>query len=413
MFAQINIEQSNILRIENLEKEREELLKVKVVKESEVSVIEDNYRKTIKRLMYLEDDNIVKTMLREEKTQYDKVRDRLEKDLDKLSKEIISKGVAINNLKRLNSNSVLKSKMNEIRNDKTLVITMINEYVDNIVIYRMHPLWLLVIVSYKGGEEMWGTVKSARYKKDEMFFDEALCQYGIEFQAWLLNNTEHCFSYDRENKIITYNGKSLVYKEFEEGNRRDPVFPLALYTKYRILGKSHSILGPMKQDGQSVWVDLLVGDDTIRIFNNHLHSTAITVHDDKYLSEHQFLTDTAGGAKIKNIFRRFRDNSMLRAAQADTIARAIAATPGCKIVCGDFNDTPMSYTYRVMAQDLDDAFRASGKGYSYTFRGFMDVLRIDYVLYSEDLECLDYQVLYDVDLSDHYPVVVRLRPVKR
>lgn len=33
-----------------------------------------------------------------------------------------------------------------------------------------------------------------------------------------------------------------------EGNRRDPVFPLALYTKYRILGKSHSILGPMKQD---------------------------------------------------------------------------------------------------------------------------------------------------------------------
>lgn len=77
------------------------------------------------------------------------------------------------------------------------------------------------------------------------------------------------------------------------------------------------------------------------------------MHDDKYLSEHQFLTDTAGGAKIKNIFRRFRDNSMLRAAQADTIARAIAATPGCKIVCGDFNDTPMSYAYRVMAQDLD------------------------------------------------------------
>ena len=141
MFAQINIEQSNILRIENLEKEREGLLKVKVVKEREVAVIEDNYRKTIKRLMYLEDDNIVKTMLREEKTKYDKVRDRLEKDLDKLSKEIISKGVAINNLKRLNSNSVLKSKMNEIRNDKTLVITMINEYVDNIVIYRMHPWW--------------------------------------------------------------------------------------------------------------------------------------------------------------------------------------------------------------------------------------------------------------------------------
>lgn len=192
----------------------------------------------------------------------------------------------------------------------------------------------------------------------------------------------------------------------------EPVLPLALYTKYRILGSSHSVLGRMFQDGQSAWVDLLIGEDTVRIFNNHLHSTAITSNDDEYLSQHQFLTDTASGTKIKNIFRRFRNNSMLRAEQADTIAQAIASSPGRKIVCGDFNDTPMSYTYRMIARDLEDAFRTCGKGYSYTYRGFMDVLRIDYVLYSAQMECLSYEVLYDVNLSDHYPVVVRLKPVK-
>ena len=51
---------------------------------------------------------------------------------------------------------------------------------------------------------MWGTIKCARYKKEEMFYDELHCHYGVEFQGWLLNNTEHCFSYDKSTRIITY-----------------------------------------------------------------------------------------------------------------------------------------------------------------------------------------------------------------
>lgn len=196
---------------------------------------------------------------------------------------------------------------------------------------------------------------------------------------------------------------------------RNPLLPMALYTKtkHRILGASHSLLGPMLQDGQSVWVDLRIGDDTVRVINNHLHSTAITVRDDDYLFGRQFLSDTTGGEKIRNIFRRFRDNSTLRAAQADTIARAMASMPRSMIVCGDFNDTPMSYTYRTMSRGMTDAFRAAGKGYSYTYKGFMNVLRIDYVLFSDEFECVDYRVLYDADYSDHYPVVVRLKKANK
>lgn len=70
---------------------------------------------------------------------------------------------------------------------------MVDEYIDKITIFRLHELWLLVVVSYKGGEEMWGTIKCARYKKEEMFYSELHCHYGVEFQGWLLNNTEHCF----------------------------------------------------------------------------------------------------------------------------------------------------------------------------------------------------------------------------
>lgn len=188
-------------------------------------------------------------------------------------------------------------------------------------------------------------------------------------------------------------------------------YPVAVYTKYRVLGTTSTILQESPYEGQSTWVDLQIGEDTVRIINNHLHSTSITADDEEFIFKKQFLSDTASGAKVKSIVRRFHNNSVLRAKQADTIAQVIRETPYARIVCGDFNDTPMSYVYRTIAKGLDDAFSSCGKGYSYTFRGFMDALRIDYVLYSEPLECLSYEVLYDAKLSDHYPVVVRLKKV--
>jgi len=102
---------------------------------------------------------------------------------------------------------------------------------------------------------------------------------------------------------------------------------------------------------------------------------------------------------------------VLRAEQADTIALAMAAVRGRRIVCGDFNDTPMSYVYRTMSRGLDDSFSVCGRGYSSTFRGFYNMLRIDYVLNSKGLEPLSYEVV-DVDYSDHRPVLVRLMKTK-
>ena len=78
------------------------------------------------------------------------------------------------------------------------------------------------------------------------------------------------------------------------------------------------------------------------------------------------------------------------------------------IVCGDFNDTPMSYTYRRLRGDLTDAFARKGRGMIYTYRGFLGVFRIDYLFHSDDFETVDYdseQPLW----SDHNPVIVDLK----
>ncbi|WP_417014997.1 endonuclease/exonuclease/phosphatase family protein [Alistipes sp.] len=178
--------------------------------------------------------------------------------------------------------------------------------------------------------------------------------------------------------------------------------PLAVLSKFRIL-RSGTVLTP----ASSVWADLMVGDDTVRVFNNHLRSTAINAADNDYITEHRFLSDTARETKIRSIVGRLRENSVLRAAQVDSIARVIDATRTRRIVCGDFNDTPMSYVYRTMARGLRDAFRTCGSGYSHTYRGFFNTLRIDYVL-SGGLDPVTYETLM-VDYSDHHPVVVRLK----
>ena len=178
--------------------------------------------------------------------------------------------------------------------------------------------------------------------------------------------------------------------------------PLAILSKFRIL-RSRTVLTP----ASSVWADVLVGDDPVRVFNNHLHSTAINAADNEYITEHRFLSDTARETKIRSIVERLRENSILRAAPVDSISRVVDETRTRRIICGDFNDTPMSYVYRTMARGSRDAFRVCGSGYSHTFRGFFNTLRIDYVL-SEGLEPVTYETL-PVDYSDHHPVIVRLK----
>ena len=206
--------------------------------------------------------------------------------------------------------------------------------------------------------------------------------------------------------------KNEAFAELEERyesarfNRRQAAdAPLAILSKYRIV-RSGVVLTPHT----SVWADLLIGDDTVRVFNNHLHSTAIKASDSDYLTRHEFLADTAREDKFRSMADRFRGNSVRRAAQVDSIARVVGEVRTRRIVCGDFNDTPMSYVYRRMARELDDAFAECGSGYSHTFRGFYNTLRIDYVLSSAGFATRSYEVV-PAECSDHLPVVVRLLKV--
>lgn len=190
------------------------------------------------------------------------------------------------------------------------------------------------------------------------------------------------------------------------GLERDAAYPQLI-----LADKKHRMLrsGVITTPHSSVWADIRIGDDTVRVVSNHLQSTGITALDNAYITSYEYLLDTAREEKIRSIVGRFHENCMLRADQVDSIRTHLDTTaPRYRIVCGDFNDTPISYTYRRMAHGLNDAFSHCGTGYSHTFRGFFNALRIDYVLFSDEFEALSYEVP-DYHHSDHLPVFVRLK----
>ena len=159
----------------------------------------------------------------------------------------------------------------------------------------------------------------------------------------------------------------------------------------------------------AIWADILFKKDTIRVVNLHLKSTAITAQDMEFVEGHRYVLDSARTSKIRSITDKLVDNNIYRSAQARKVRQFIDSSAGMNIiVCGDFNDIPLSYTYKTISEPMVDSFMEAGNGYRYTFNGFFRLLPIDYILTSENIEVVSSEVDYSVTLSDHYPIVARL-----
>ena len=220
MFAQINIKETNENRIKKLKEEIANAEKILSDKQLQLSNLDSDFTIQMKRLSRMKgsSEKVVRSLMDEAEREYSNSSEILSSTIAKKQNEITSKKVIINRLINLSSNcSDIISKMDEIRNNKELVKSMIDEYVDSIIIYKIHPMWNLVIVKYNNEMEFWGTIKAARYRNEETFYDETLCKYGVEFQTWVINNSNHCFAYKKDYHTVTYNGKDDLYPFLPKG----------------------------------------------------------------------------------------------------------------------------------------------------------------------------------------------------
>ncbi|MBR2496903.1 MAG: endonuclease/exonuclease/phosphatase family protein [Parabacteroides sp.] len=178
---------------------------------------------------------------------------------------------------------------------------------------------------------------------------------------------------------------------------------IAVFSKYPI-SKSRKIKYETVSNGSSIH-ELNINGKKLTLVNNHLESFKLTMEDKSNYSA--FLknmnTETLGGLK-SSIEHKLGPAFKVRARQAEAVAEEIKnIETDYLLVCGDFNDTPISYVYRTMRGSLKDAFVESGRGPGVSYNENFYFFRIDNILHSDNMipmNCTVDKVRY----SDHYPV---------
>lgn len=179
---------------------------------------------------------------------------------------------------------------------------------------------------------------------------------------------------------------------------------LACYSKYPIL--SSRVVKYESHYNGSVVYELKVGKDTLTLINNHLESNKLT-KEDKVVYEDMLKDPDAKKVKTgaRLLVNKLAEASAIRSKQADAIAKEVAASRHPYIiVCGDFNDSPISYVHRVIGQELDDAFTESGRGLGISYNQNKFYFRIDNILISKNLKAYNCVVDRAIKSSDHYPI---------
>ena len=126
-------------------------------------------------------------------------------------------------------------------------------------------------------------------------------------------------------------------------------------------------------------------------------------------------SDRAGVDEYKGsrkIVGRLKRAFIKRAEQVDSVARSMSQAPYPVIVCGDFNDTPVSYAYNTLSKKLTDTFLESGTGWGKTYIGVFPSYRIDYILHSKYFQSYEFTT-HKEKLSDHYAISCKIVPQKK
>ncbi len=164
----------------------------------------------------------------------------------------------------------------------------------------------------------------------------------------------------------------------------------AVFSKYPIVNSA--AFDFKGSHNNSIYVDVVKANDTIRIYNLHLQSHGI-------LPTVSYLQDEDKDRIRTRMSAAFKQQEI----QVKEIIAHKATSPYPVLVCGDFNNTPFSYIYRKMKNGMRDAFLERGNGIGTSFKFDFYPMRIDYIFTSETFEVIDFETL-NVTFSDHRPV---------
>jgi endonuclease/exonuclease/phosphatase family metal-dependent hydrolase len=203
----------------------------------------------------------------------------------------------------------------------------------------------------------------------------------------------------RNTRLPQVSHLQLAHSSFAGGQLTMTRFPILNMGELRFKNSGNMI----------IFTDILLNTDTVRVYNCHLQSYRLQPAEINFDSI-DFNYHKKTKEKIMELSVKFKDALIKRAEQAATLREHLNQCRYPVIVCGDFNDTPISFTYRTVRGNLKDSFTDSGKGTANTYNGKLPSFRIDYILYSPKFTSYNFEVS-NLNHSDHYPISCDLFPI--
>jgi endonuclease/exonuclease/phosphatase family metal-dependent hydrolase len=199
------------------------------------------------------------------------------------------------------------------------------------------------------------------------------------------------------------NPKVVCFQEFSRiWNRQLTHYPYKYQTPYtsdKSIQAIHSIypiiatgsLEFPESSNNAIYADILINEDTVRVYNIHLQSFRMR----------------PGSIKREDpqrLFGRLDRSFQKQLEQAFIVRKHKDAVPYKSIICGDFNNTQFSNVYNTIKGDMNDTFQEKGFGLGSTYNFKFLPFRIDFILADPGIEVKSH-TNFNVKLSDHTPVM--------
>ena len=264
------------------------------------------------------------------------------------------------------------------------------------------PKGAIKVVSYNTYGLGWGLKDSVIYK---------------QMMDYLRNSDADLFCAQESNYNLGH--KSTVEEAVAHWKYRDSVFipkscnALTLFSNFPILDRH--VIHSSSPGHVCVAYNVKIEADTVVVVNCHFVSNAINPEDKATYQKIVTISDRDSTSEdILRLGRKVNDAGLRRAKQADSLALYLEQQGDRPIiVCGDFNETPLSYVHTRLCRLLNDAYTASGNGPGISYHLNKMYFRLDNILCSSHWRSFGARVDNRQKMSDHYPIEAWLKRINK
>lgn len=244
-----------------------------------------------------------------------------------------------------------------------------------------------------------------------------IVQYMVKSNADIICIQEYAVSTQKQTNLLTEDRLNRALKDYpyrkvhKKLNTNSSVIGIAIFSKFPIL--STNVLDIESPYNGALQAELDINGKTTTLINCHLESNKLSIEErseySKFVGELKDGGKNLDSKKIDDMYAKMSNKLTpafkLRAKQARLISDTILHSKNPYIiVCGDFNDTPVSYARRTVKGNLIDSFVESGSGLGITFNKYRFYFRIDYIMHSKNIKSYNCTVDKNIKNSDHYPI---------